>query len=178
MKNLKLQSAMEYLMTYGWAILIIAVVMVALFSLGILGGSPLGTTCLPQSGFECTNPVFSHANGELSATLGQNSGTNWVTSNIVFVPQGVPTSNIDPNYFVGNSISVGAVNNGQVISVTDLPIVTWSPCNGCSATAPVTLSTAPAVGYTQAGTIWAMYTVPGSPTEYFAEVATVTLKAA
>ncbi len=31
----KLQSAMEYLMTYGWAILIIAVVMVALFALGI-----------------------------------------------------------------------------------------------------------------------------------------------
>jgi hypothetical protein len=34
MKGMKLQSAMEYLMTYGWAILIIAIVMVALFSLG------------------------------------------------------------------------------------------------------------------------------------------------
>ena len=34
MKDMKLQSAMEYLMTYGWAILIIAIVMVALFSLG------------------------------------------------------------------------------------------------------------------------------------------------
>jgi hypothetical protein len=31
----KIQSAMEYLMTYGWAILIIAVVLVVLFSLGI-----------------------------------------------------------------------------------------------------------------------------------------------
>ena len=31
----KIQSAMEYLMTYGWAILIIAVVLVILFSLGI-----------------------------------------------------------------------------------------------------------------------------------------------
>ncbi len=31
----KSQSAMEYLMTYGWAILIIAIVMVAMFSLGI-----------------------------------------------------------------------------------------------------------------------------------------------
>ena len=31
----KAQSVMEYLMTYGWAILIIAVVLAALFSLGI-----------------------------------------------------------------------------------------------------------------------------------------------
>ncbi len=30
---------MEYLMTYGWAILIIAIVLIALFQLGILGGS-------------------------------------------------------------------------------------------------------------------------------------------
>ena len=35
----KSQSAMEYLMTYGWAILIIAIVLIALFQLGILGGS-------------------------------------------------------------------------------------------------------------------------------------------
>ncbi len=34
MAAFKLQSAMEYLMTYGWAILIIAVVLGALFELG------------------------------------------------------------------------------------------------------------------------------------------------
>ncbi len=33
------QSAMEYLMTYGWAILIIAVVLGALFSLGVFNGA-------------------------------------------------------------------------------------------------------------------------------------------
>ncbi len=36
------QSAMEYLMTYGWAILIIAVVLTVLFQLGVLGGSNFG----------------------------------------------------------------------------------------------------------------------------------------
>ncbi len=35
----KSQSAMEYLMTYGWAILIIAVVLIALFQLGVFNGS-------------------------------------------------------------------------------------------------------------------------------------------
>ncbi len=38
-KSFKIQSAMEYLMTYGWAILIIAVVMVALFALGVFNSS-------------------------------------------------------------------------------------------------------------------------------------------
>ncbi len=38
---LKSQSAMEYLMTYGWAILIIAIVMIALFQLGIFNGTSL-----------------------------------------------------------------------------------------------------------------------------------------
>ena len=33
--GLKSQSAMEYLMTYGWAILIIAIVLVAFFSLNL-----------------------------------------------------------------------------------------------------------------------------------------------
>ncbi|MGC8629333.1 MAG: LamG-like jellyroll fold domain-containing protein, partial [Candidatus Micrarchaeia archaeon] len=38
-KRIKLQSAMEYLMTYGWAILIIAVVLGALFQLGVFSGN-------------------------------------------------------------------------------------------------------------------------------------------
>ena len=39
MRRLRQQSAMEYLTTYGWAILIIAVVLVAMFQLGVFGGS-------------------------------------------------------------------------------------------------------------------------------------------
>jgi hypothetical protein len=39
MKEHKLQSAMEYLMTYGWAILIIAVVLGILFQLGVFNSS-------------------------------------------------------------------------------------------------------------------------------------------
>jgi hypothetical protein len=42
MKNsFRLQSAMEYLMTYGWAILIIAVVLGVLFQMGIFNSSSL-----------------------------------------------------------------------------------------------------------------------------------------
>lgn len=169
MANFKLQSAMEYLMTYGWAILIIAVVMVALFSLGILGGSPLGTTCLPQSGFECTNPIYSHSTGQFAATIGQNSGVTWQTANIIFVPQGVPVQGITTSIFTaGNYLAVsGTVNNGQTISVSGLPV-----------NVPLGQSTV-AVGQTAAGTIWVQYTTPTTGgTLYYAEIATVTLKAA
>ena len=44
MATFKLQSAMEYLMTYGWAILIIAVVLGALFELGFFNSSSLAPT--------------------------------------------------------------------------------------------------------------------------------------
>ena len=53
----KSQSAMEYLTTYGWTILIIAIIFLAFFELGIFnqGGS---NSCIAQSGFVCTNPVY------------------------------------------------------------------------------------------------------------------------
>ncbi|MDE1850062.1 MAG: LamG domain-containing protein [Candidatus Micrarchaeota archaeon] len=48
-KAVKSQSAMEYLMTYGWAILAIAIVMVSLYSLGIFNLGSLQPTATPGS---------------------------------------------------------------------------------------------------------------------------------
>ncbi|MEM3202167.1 MAG: hypothetical protein QXY21_00685, partial [Candidatus Micrarchaeaceae archaeon] len=45
----KAQSAMEYLMTYGWAILIIAVVLGALFSLGVFNPMSFAPKASPGS---------------------------------------------------------------------------------------------------------------------------------
>ncbi len=45
----KAQSAMEYLMTYGWAILIIAVVLGALFSLGVFNPNSFAPKAQPGS---------------------------------------------------------------------------------------------------------------------------------
>ncbi|MDE1823144.1 MAG: LamG domain-containing protein [Candidatus Micrarchaeota archaeon] len=49
MRTKRLQSAMEYLMTYGWAILAIAIVMVSLYSLGIFSLGNLQPTATPGS---------------------------------------------------------------------------------------------------------------------------------
>ncbi|MDE1851785.1 MAG: LamG domain-containing protein [Candidatus Micrarchaeota archaeon] len=49
LKKTRLQSAMEYLMTYGWAILAIAIVMVSLYSLGIFNTGNLQPTATTGS---------------------------------------------------------------------------------------------------------------------------------
>ncbi|MDE1873837.1 MAG: LamG domain-containing protein [Candidatus Micrarchaeota archaeon] len=48
-RHSRAQSAMEYLSTYGWAILIIAVVLVALFSLGAFNGLAFAPRAPPGS---------------------------------------------------------------------------------------------------------------------------------
>ncbi len=65
------QSAMEYLMTYGWAILIIAVVLAALFSLGVFSSPNVSavSSCVTQPGYGCTGLTLA-SNGLLSATIG------------------------------------------------------------------------------------------------------------
>ena len=75
-KPIHAQSAMEYLMTYGWAILLIAVVLVAFFTLGVFNGngSAIPTSCTAQSGFLCSNPVMD-TTGNVLVNFGQSSGS-------------------------------------------------------------------------------------------------------
>jgi hypothetical protein len=65
---------MEYLATYGWAILIVAIVAAALFALGLFGQSSSSTpnTCNPAPLYSCTDPVYT-LNG-ISVSVGQNTG--------------------------------------------------------------------------------------------------------
>ncbi|HVC58317.1 MAG TPA: hypothetical protein VND15_02480 [Candidatus Acidoferrales bacterium] len=76
----KAQSAMEYLMTYGWAILIIAVALAILYQLGIFGGSSalVGTSCLAAAGYLCSSPQLNTA-GNLIMQFGQIGQTMVVT---------------------------------------------------------------------------------------------------
>ncbi|MEM4839846.1 MAG: LamG-like jellyroll fold domain-containing protein [Candidatus Micrarchaeaceae archaeon] len=103
-QSFALQSAMEYLMTYGWAILIIAVVLAALFELGVFNpmtfapkASPgscqvlrpegAGTTDFISLSGECNGELPQYAaqfNGQSSAI--ETSGINSLsTSNYVTI---------------------------------------------------------------------------------------------
>lgn len=171
MATLKLQSAMEYLMTYGWALLIISIVIVALVSIGVFNGSPLGTTCIASPGFTCAVQTFSQASGNLTVTIGQDSGTPWTTANVVFInasqessvqSTGLTTAMLTPQ-------TAGPSNN----IVSGLPSGT---------TTTVTLSVIGAgqahVGQGISGYIWVQYTTGssgGAVTQ--AQLASVTAKA-
>ena len=86
----KAQSAMEYLMTYGWAILIVAIVLAALFSLGVFSsGALIGTTCIASPGFLCSVPIVQGTT--FTATLGQSTGSMWTNTVFCFVPNGSPS---------------------------------------------------------------------------------------
>ncbi len=71
MRLLRSQSAMEYLMTYGWAILIIAIALSALYALGIFNPSSfVGSECILPAGLSCTS-VSLAPNGMLTINLEQ-----------------------------------------------------------------------------------------------------------
>ncbi|MCL5239323.1 MAG: LamG domain-containing protein [Candidatus Marsarchaeota archaeon] len=91
------QSAMEYLMTYGWAILIIAVVLGALFQLGVFNSSTFSPKAPPGAcqvyrpsgpGSTININLEGVCNGELPQYVAQFNGQ---TANIVASVAGLPT---------------------------------------------------------------------------------------
>lgn len=69
----KAQSAMEYLITYGWAIIIIGVTLAALYALGLF--SPAAFTanqCIFPADFGCLSG-FLYANGSLTVNFEQST---------------------------------------------------------------------------------------------------------
>ena len=100
------QSAMEYLMTYGWAILIIAVVLGALFELGFFNSANLAPKVPPGScqvyrpqgpGTTAFESLEGTCNNELPQYTGQFDGVN---SNI-----NIPYNPID-DIFNGGSFTI------------------------------------------------------------------------
>jgi hypothetical protein len=190
---------MEYLMTYGWAILIIAVVLGALFSLGVFSSSSLlGTACIATSGFLCQSPFLSHTTGGLSFILGQSTGVTMgnvllacaATSSASGLPN-LPSTIIVGN---GNAIAVGTPLGFSAIMgsgvASNSPIVGNSLISGyqvtvtglpCFTTTGVELTTtgnAPAVGTGFTGNLWIAYNTTGGsgPVNAYSKFATISVK--
>ncbi len=72
---MKLQSAMEFLTTYGWAFLIIGVVLLALYSIGAFNPNAYSAQeCILNSGFSCLD-FFIAPNGLLTLNLQQSTSS-------------------------------------------------------------------------------------------------------
>lgn len=126
-RTARAQSAMEYLMTYGWAILIIAVVLAALFSLGVFsGGNLLGNSCVASPGYECTTATLAPGTGTvgltsvdyLSLNLGQNTGSS--INNVELACSATVTSNGYPSVSSSNVASLGGAGYNVMMTGTGM----------------------------------------------------------
>src|SRR5271157_4413364 len=123
-KRSKAQSAMEYLMTYGWAILIISVVLAALFSLGVFSTSTfINTSCIPASGYYCNISQYTHGNANIIITVGQSGGNNWNYVVLAYAPQGTASSSGIPSVNGVNTIylSSGIPSGGEETETFNSP---------------------------------------------------------
>ncbi|MDE1857215.1 MAG: hypothetical protein KGH98_04005 [Candidatus Micrarchaeota archaeon] len=130
---------MEYLMTYGWAILVIAVVLGALYSLGVFGrGNFITGTCLSNPGFFCSKPLL-NTTGALNLTFGQLSG-----STIILTSVGCSNTTSQPSQMAG-------LNSIVLVSGESVPLVAHCPIP----------SNTIGTGFT--GSVWVGYTSSGVP---------------
>ncbi len=66
---MKLQSAIEYLVTYGWALLIIGIALAVLFALGVFNSATLAPQeCIFPGGISCTN-FYMSPNGIITLSI-------------------------------------------------------------------------------------------------------------
>ncbi len=114
------QSAMEFLMTYGWALLIIAVILISLFELGIFNVF-FPNTCVASVGFECNTVVLS-SSGLLSMNIAQAP-----LENTRYTITGISCSNGNNLNFVGVNYTVAT---GQVVNVATICNLSGNSASG------------------------------------------------
>lgn len=155
-------------MTYGWAILIIAVVLGVLYSLGIFNGNTaLGTSCISIPGYLCENPSMTTA-GLLSFTFGQNTGTT--EYNVGFACAETSTSTGMPNSGATNPWEFPSSTSGAVSGT--IPANTYTALSGSQVSitgldcysGTGSLFNPGAVGTSFTGKLWLNYTTSsGTP---------------
>ncbi len=146
------QTAMEYLSTYGWAFIVVAIVVFALYASGVFGGnvSSLPTACVAQGGFLCAGAQM-NTTGNVLITFGEALG---VPINITGTAC-VNTTNA-PSSFISASTNILP---GQKISmIFQCPL------------------SSNAIGTAFQGTLWVQYTKQGE-TQQVSKIGILTAKA-
>ncbi len=126
--NITRQQALGGVFTLDVLAGVVLIGVLLFFSLGIFGGSSVlpPVTCLPQSNYVCNN-----LNLEVSGTntnllrlygiLGQSTGTDWFTANVIFVNSSDYYYNYTApiNYFTPQNITVipGGLASGEIVNL-------------------------------------------------------------
>jgi len=121
----KAQTAMEFLMTYGWAILVMLVVIAVLFYLGVFNPVTVSPkACVMPAGFSCYGFKIS-GNGVLNLSLVQSTG------HTIDIEQIACSDRDDPS---GDFV---VVVNGTIYSGEKATIITTCHKSGITGDPPV-----------------------------------------
>ena len=159
------QSAMEYLMTYGWAILVILIVLAVLYIIGVFNpNSVLGNQCNSKFHYSCTDLLLA-TNGTSSFLLGQNTGSNEYNVALACTAAMNSTGGPLPSdawvYLNASGIPKQSYNSGSayvLYSGTSL-LVNNTPCYSDTG---ALLGTQP-IGASFSGILWIRYTTSPGP---------------
>ncbi len=83
MMNQKAQSALEYLMTYGWALIVIIIVVAALFAFGIFN-PPAAARCAGMDKLLYKDHAVSAAGTAISLAFGNGAGSTIDVTAVAF----------------------------------------------------------------------------------------------
>ncbi len=140
------------------ALIVAAVVVFGLYLLLRPETLSSGSTgaCIVSPGYKCSGTVYTAATGNLSASIGQSTGSGWAAASFLFVPEGTAYTNGVPDISWNSSTAVtGGLASGGVDQVS------------LRVSGPV------GIGTSVSGTIWARYQLNAGGTVYYAEVAAV-----
>ncbi len=168
------QAVTEYLVTYSWVIAIVAVILVALFELGIFSTPNAPGACIAKVGYICADPVYT-GNG-ITFIFGQVAGQNqYYYGDWVFVAsEGQPinsTSNMPLGFLRG--AEQAASGSGNVLTPGQTIVVNFTNF------AQGNIIQNPAVGTSLYGNVWLGYCTsqPCNSPAYVVKVATITVQA-
>lgn len=164
------QAAVDFVSSYGFALLIIAISIYAVFQLGVFSYSSSPQYCYSNSPFSCVAYSMNTIGG-LTVAISQSSGGVLTITGAACGPT-PNTTRVGPRYGNVNVLPGTGSVSSPVTIYPGATAVLYMSCNTISGAA-----TGP-IGNTFSGYIWLNYTFSGLPStyHYVANAATMNVK--
>jgi hypothetical protein len=172
--NMKLQGSVDFIMSYGISILIIAISIYIILNLGVFNDRIVPQQCFSAPSFFCGGYSLS-ANGILAIQVGQTTGSEISVTGIACssTANGIADTPEYGNIFVTKALAYYPNNNlGNTITIYTDNVSNYIDlyCYSGFGTAALPAGTA----FT--GFVWLNYSVPSLPNHYVKQVISLTVK--
>ncbi len=165
-KKMKLQAAVDFMISYGIAIIVIALALYVVARLGVFNNSLAQPTCSTAPSFACVDVAISR-NGIMTFVITQATGgainvTGAACSSGINVTGNLPqygntkllSNSVAPQYYVNSALNPG------IVLYSDAATAITIPCYGNFGVSSTN------VGTEFSGYIWINYTYTGLPSTY------------